>query len=230
MNRLGITPHAAVQQNGRWITPTAGTNFVDETLAGVPGRGVWVTPEGRRFTDESYNYGAARISKLLDLGFNYQYTIMDASHDDAALQAGIAAGIVSQADTIAELAVLIDMDPAVLGATITRYNELARLGQDPDFGSPFGVNTAQRLQPITRAPFYAQLSRGYGIIFRTGGGLKIDVNGRVIHTNGNPIPGLFATGEVANGQYLPAEYGGSGMALNIYSNMGRLAGRTAAGR
>ena len=197
-------------------------------LAGVPNRGVWVTPSGRRFTDESYFYGHARTSSLLDLGYNYQFTIMDMSHHDAELEAAITAGTAFRANTVAELAGLINMDPAILGATIARYNELTRIGSDLDFASPFGVNSAERLQPIERSPFFAQLSNSFSPFFRSGGGLKIDLYGRVIHTNGNPIPGLFASGEVAGAQFMPAEYGGSGMALTVYPNMARLAGRTAA--
>jgi len=36
-------------------------------------------------------------------------------------------------------------------ATIARYNELARLGEDPDFGK-----RGERLTAIDTAPYYAQ--------------------------------------------------------------------------
>lgn len=197
-------------------------------LAGVPHRGVWITPSGHRFTDEGYYYNHARTSALLDLGYNYQFTIMDANHLDAALEAALEAGMAFQADTLEELAELIDIDPAVLVATIERYNELAELGEDLDHGSVFSYDP-DRLVPIVDAPFFAQISNQFSLIWRTGGGLEIDLYGRVIHENGGPIPGLFAVGEVATAQYLPVEYGGSGMALTTYANMARLAGRVAAG-
>ena len=128
-----------------------------------------------------------------------------------------------QADTIDQLAELIGMDSATLEATIQRYNELAAGGVDLDFGKP-----GEQLIAIENGPFFALLYDTF-ITCGTFGGLKIDLYGRVINTEGNPIPGLFAAGEVANGQVLIREYGGSGTAKALYANLGRLAGRTAAG-
>jgi len=192
-------------------------------IVGVTPQGVWVTPSGERFVDESYFYPQGRTARLLNLGYTHQFTILDQSHYDEALTTALAAGTAFRANTIAELARLINMEPAVLEATIRRYNEMAVAGVDLDFGK-----IPANLRPIVEAPFFARLFDRFGPLSSTRGGLKIDLYGRVIHTNGNIIPGLFASGEVANGQTLPIEYGGSGMALTTKSTMARLAGRTAA--
>jgi succinate dehydrogenase/fumarate reductase flavoprotein subunit len=188
----------------------------------APNRGVFVTPSGERFNDES-DYGLRRTNELVERGYSVHFAIMESSHLNEALEAALANGIAFEAETLAELAELVGMDPAVLEATINRYNELVAQGEDVDFGKP-----AEFLQAIEEGPFYAQGFGGF-TIFGTMGGLLVDFYGRVISTDGDPIPGLFAAGEVANGTFMPRDYGGSGMALNIYGNMARVVGRAAAG-
>jgi fumarate reductase flavoprotein subunit len=61
------------------------------------------------------------------------------------------------------------------------------------------------------------------------GGLKINTNAAVLK-GGQPIPGLFAAGESANGQLFYKEYPGSGSSLAVSSTFGRQAGKNAATR
>jgi tricarballylate dehydrogenase len=77
--------------------------------------------------------------------------------------------------------------------------------------------------PIAEGPYHA-----YPIISAnvfTFGGLKIDIHGRVLDADGEPIPGLFAAGETAGLYY--RNYTG---ATSVLKGMvfGRLAGRFAA--
>jgi len=65
------------------------------------------------------------------------------------------------------------------------------------------------------------------------GGLMIDTQARVLRTvNGvtNYIVGLYAAGDVANGQVYYLEYPGSGLGLSLGLTFGYIAGRHAAGR
>ena len=57
---------------------------------------------------------------------------------------------VVKADTVEELALKLDMDPAVLIRTVTNYNRWCRQGQDEEFGK-----AAEHLIPRDVGPFYA---------------------------------------------------------------------------
>ena len=59
-------------------------------------------------------------------------------------------GIGFRADTIKELAVLMDVPVDALIGTVGRYNELASLGKDPDYGK-----RSELLTTIDKPPYYA---------------------------------------------------------------------------
>ena len=58
------------------------------------------------------------------------------------------------------------------------------------------------------------------------GGVKINENAEVIGTKGNPIPGLYAAGEVTGGIHGTNRLGGN--ALTDITVFGRIAGENAA--
>jgi len=60
-----------------------------------------------------------------------------------------------------------------------------------------------------------------GIAF-TFGGLRIDARGQVLDTEGNPMPGLYAAGELVGGLFYYNYPGGSGLASGAV--LGKLAG------
>lgn len=107
-----------------------------------------------------------------------------------------------KADSIAELARKIDLDPVKIEAVVTRMNDYARTGVDPEFGRgstaydrSFGDHTVKpnpNLGPIARAPYYAVpvLLGDIG----SKGGLRADTFARVLDTQGQAIPGLYAAG------------------------------------
>ena len=64
-----------------------------------------------------------------------------------------------------------------------------------------------------------------GITF-TYGGIRIDLSGRVLNTNHETIPGLFAAGEIVGGIYYFNAPGGSGLTSGAV--FGRIAGKSAA--
>lgn len=109
-----------------------------------------------------------------------------------------AAGYWRQADTIAELADEIGVPADNLVETVRRFNELARRGDDEDFGR--GREAFDRtftgggspLVPIDTPPFRAA---AFGTSdLGTKGGLRTDVDGRVLDGDDRPIPGLYAAG------------------------------------
>ena len=60
------------------------------------------------------------------------------------------------------------------------------------------------------------------------GGLVINTAAQVISEGGEPIPGLYATGEVANGGFYYVEYPASGSSLSLGMTYGLKAGHEAA--
>ncbi len=182
--------------------------------------GLFVAGEGRRFVDEN-NFSFARTAAMLDNGYTCFYSIFDQKSYVDALERAISMQRAFKADSMEELAGMTGMNPAVLSETVTRYNELCAAGEDKDFHKP-----AQFLTPVDQGPYYALLHTY--VVSGTFGGPRINMDGQVINTAGEPIPGLYAAGEVANGQFLCYEYPGSGSALISYLTFGRLAGAAAA--
>ncbi|MCL2124727.1 MAG: FAD-binding protein [Oscillospiraceae bacterium] len=99
-----------------------------------------------------------------------------------------------RADTIEELAAMIDVPADNLAASIKRYNELVAQGDDTDFGK-----RAIMLTPIVKPPFYA-LRWGPSLLDIFGGAL-INSHLNVIGADSDPIPGLYAVGNAAGGMY-----------------------------
>lgn len=103
---------------------------------------------------------------------------------------------VHRADTVAELAEQIGVEPAALEATIDRYNEHARNGEDPDFRRhERGLMSPGHVAPIEHPPFYAV--EMYPGTLGTNGGPQIDADGRVRHRGGGFVDGLYAAGNTA---------------------------------
>ncbi len=105
------------------------------------------------------------------------------------------AGCIVSADTIEELAQKLSMDPAVLSATVERYNELCAAGVDSDFGKPAGD-----LLPLTTPPYSAAYFAGH--VLCTIDGLQINEHGQVITADTQePIAGLWAVGNCSGSFY-----------------------------
>ncbi len=120
------------------------------------------------------------------------------------------------ADSIEELAEKMGVDPAVLKATIDRYNELADKGVDEDFGKP-----AKFMFPI-KGPKYAAFYYTPCITV-TFGGLETDLCGRVLDKDNKPIPGLFSTGETSPTGIYGTIYPGCGTSIGAAVLWGRVA-------
>lgn len=99
-----------------------------------------------------------------------------------------------RADSIEELVEMTGIDEEGLKATIEHYNELCDNGEDTDYGKQ-----PDWMQPVREAPFYAfRLAKAF---YCTVGGIKVNVNNQVMNTDGQVIPGLYATGCDAGGLY-----------------------------
>ena len=130
-----------------------------------------------------------------------------------------------RADTIEELAGMIGLDPEVMQASIDRYNELCEKGHDDDFGKD-----PRRLFPVNEPPYFAYPFGSAGMLVLMGG-LEVNKQLQPLNAEGQPIEGLYATGNVMGGRYL-VEYPVTvaGISLGTALTFGRLAGMNAAGQ
>lgn len=183
---------------------------------------VMVNQKGERFVNE---YGSRDLltQAAIDNGGLF-YLIADELIKNTAYNTSqekidkqVAAGTLYRADTLAELAEQIQVDPQVLTATIEKYNAAVDAGVDEEFGKDvFDLK-------VEVAPFYATPRKP--AVHHTMGGLKIDVNTHVLDKEGAVIPGLYAAGEVAGGIHAGNRLGGNSL-TDIFT-FGRIAGKTA---
>jgi succinate dehydrogenase/fumarate reductase flavoprotein subunit len=135
----------------------------------------------------------------------------------------------AKADTLAGLAGQIGLPGDALEATVARFNEGARRGEDPDFGR--GSYPYDRfiggIGPLEEGPYYAL--RVVPGCLSTKGGPRTDGDGRVrsIAGDGAVIPGLYAAGNVSASAFGMA-YPGAGGTLGPGLVFGLRAGDAAA--
>ena len=137
------------------------------------------------------------------------------------------------ADTLAELAGRIGVNPDKLQETIDGFNAACPPGDFDPFskdglratpaGQPVKSNWSQ---PIDKPPYVAYAVT-CGITF-TYGGVRIDRDARVLDTTGQDMPGLYATGEIAGGFFYHNYPAGSGLMRGAV--FGRIAGTNAGQR
>jgi tricarballylate dehydrogenase len=134
------------------------------------------------------------------------------------------------ANSLAELASLLELPASQLEATVHNFNRSVRPGTfdhailDNCRTEGLNPNKTHWAVPIDTPPFWAYPLRP-GITF-TYLGLKVDDQARVVMDN-RPSPNIFAAGEIMAGNVLSKGYvAGVGMAIGTV--FGRIAGRTAA--
>ena len=85
------------------------------------------------------------------------------------------------------------MDAEALQATVDKYNGYVAAGVDEEFGRGADYMTT----PIGEGPYY--LVEQKPRFATTMGGVVINTSLQVINTDGDVIPGLYASGEVTGG-------------------------------
>ena len=180
---------------------------------------ILVNQKGERFTNELLTRDAVSAAELAQEG-QYAYIIFDQHLREnlKAIEKYVTNGLTVQGETIEELAGKLSIDPATLAKTLADWNEIVKNQYDGQFGRTTGMNA-----DLSVAPYYAiQITPG---IHHTMGGVKIDTAAEVIDTKGNPIPGLFAAGEVTGGVHGGNRLGGNAVADIVI--FGRIAAESA---
>jgi fumarate reductase flavoprotein subunit len=211
---------------------------------------LWVNVKGERFCNESVGFDDAYVGNAnARQPGDCTYSIFDTSIKQQLIENGIEKAMamdfppgskttgldreleaalknqskeVFEADSIAELANKIGIDPAVLQATVDEYNGYCEKGYDDLF-----AKDPKYLRPIKGPKYYAIRTRT--IFLGTLGGIKINHNTEVLDKKDNVIPGLYAAGYDAGGMYGDSYSIGksSGLSSSFATNSGRIAGRNA---
>jgi 3-oxosteroid 1-dehydrogenase len=144
--------------------------------------------------------------------------------------------VLRRANSWEELAAKTGLPSERLKATITRFNEHARAGRDPDFrrgesvydryyGDP-RVKPNPTLRALETAPFYALPV--YPGDIGTNGGLATNEHAQVLDGGGAAIPGLYACGNMA-ATVMGHSYPAAGATLGPGMTFGYIAARHALG-
>ena len=128
-------------------------------------------------------------------------------------------GRIYKSDTLAGLAKQLGMPAENLEKTVAEYNKMVEAKSDTKFGRKLFD------QKIEKAPFYA--TPRAPSIHHTMGGLEINTKAQVVDVLGNPIPGLYAAGEVTGGIHGSNRLGGNATADVL--TFGRIAAKSALG-
>ena len=198
--------------------------------------GLIVNLNGERFLDEGFDfrnytyvtYGRALLTQPQGLAFQiFDEKVKHLLRDEY----WIPQVTMAQANTIEELARRLDIDPDGLAATIKEYNAAVRTDipynptiKDGRRTQGLAVDKTNWAETLDTPPYYGwAVTTGISFTF---GGVKINTRGQVVTNSQEPIPGLYAAGEMVGGLFYYNYPGGSGLSAGMV--FGRLAGASAA--
>jgi 3-oxosteroid 1-dehydrogenase len=144
-------------------------------------------------------------------------------------------GWLKRADSLEALAIQMGVDAQGLVATVRQFNADAAKGEDPEFGrgqSQYnrvlgdpGNKANPAVGPIDRPPFYA--TEIYPGDVGTSGGVITNEHAQVLDQSDEPIPGLYATGNLT-ATVMGRTYPGAGASIANTTVFGYIAARHAA--
>lgn len=202
------------------VIPTDGA-LVGEALRGDGA--ILVNREGVRFTNETGTRDAVSAAEVSQTGGNVWLIANQEMYEGSAVIKKLdkSGYLVTGAD-LDELAKAMEFDAnatAALKETVSTWSSYVASGTDADFSRDIGTP----LTDLSSGPYYA-VNVGPGI-HHCMGGVKINTDAQVISTDGTPIPGLYACGEVTGGIHGANRLGGNAVADIVV--FGRIAGENA---
>jgi tricarballylate dehydrogenase len=199
--------------------------------------GIMVNANGQRFVDEGAdfrNYTYAKYGRrILEQPGHFAWQIFDSKVSELLRsEYRIREVTVVRADSLEELASRLDgVDTAELLKTVEHFNQSVREEVPFNPNLKDGRSTTDLEPPksnwantISEPPFEAYMVT-CGITF-TFGGLRVDPTANVVDVYGQPIPGLYAAGELVGDLFYFNYPGGTGLTSGAV--FGRLAGAGAA--
>jgi len=184
--------------------------------------GIAVNQLGERFVAED-SYHSRTSAFALEQPGAKAYLIVDSVHMER--PAFPLAPFIDGWETIAEMEHALGIPSGALDATLQRYNDNARRGEDPDFHKSPDWLAPQDVGPW--GAFDLTLGKAMYAGF-TLGGLRTSVDSQVLDATGQPIAGLYAAGACAANLAQDGKGYASGTQLGEGSYFGRRAGRRAA--
>ena len=191
---------------------------------------ILVNKRGRRFANESHGYGilkevfSAYDMKTFEFANIPAFLIFSEGFKEMGkpwpLGKEEKPDFVQTFDTLDDLAKHFGIDAEGLKAEVERFNKFCETGVDEDFGRGSGVYEANNIAPndelknrclgkIT-APYHVAMITTSSL--GTRGGLRVNTDFQVLHVNGNPIKGLYASGTSATNP-LGGSYAGAGASI-----------------
>lgn len=187
---------------------------------------ILINQEGRRFVEELERRDVMSKAILAQTG-QYCYALFNQKVEDRAHavqnhQDEVAVfsrtGILYKGETLKDVADHFKIPLDALEDTVKKVSSYAKTGKDLDF------NYRGKFEDLTTGPYW--IYRGVPSVHHTMGGLKINPKAQVLDAKGNPIPGLWAAGEVTG-----VTHGSNRLGSNAYADIivfGRIAGEEAA--
>jgi flavocytochrome c len=208
----------------------------------VPGN-IWVNQHGRRFHNEARSGGNSATPALMAQSPRHAWAIMDTpmtatmeiadpyyrDGDKVARSKVVellnSSPFIRKADTLADLANKMRVDQAAFLGTVERYNKACaeRLEAEPEFGKPLSASKAFDTPPYYAVQIFPLARKNFG-------GVKTDLQCRVLDKHFEPIAGLYAAGELCGmaGGHINGRAGLEGTMLGPSVLSGRVAGAWAA--
>lgn len=125
-----------------------------------------------------------------------------------------------KAENLEELAEKCGLPADTLADTIRDFNQKIVAKADPEFGRTYLEN------PVRQAPFYALEVQASVLV--TFGGMKVNSQLQLLNRQGEPMPGLYAAGELLGLGATSGKAFCSGMAITPALSFGRILGRNLA--
>lgn len=231
-------PYGMVATSETLAVNKSGVRFINEAAIGIE-----AYLGGSRFYTI---YSKEQIDVLRQRGFGFAATgrylnrggikaDVPLANIDAVIEAGVEAGFVYKAKSLAALAEAIAADNGRMSAAnleraVAEYGAGIAAGKDA-LGKP--MERMSRLGPVPAASEYYVAVTGAPYIYSTCGGLDVDEDMRVLKRDGAVVDGLYAVGNDSMGVLFTdrkgyANYGGVAEGYAFVS--GRIAGEAAAGR
>jgi uncharacterized protein len=204
---------------------------------------IWFNQQGKRFHNESLTGGASATPALLRQNPPHAWAILDSPmtakmevadpyyrdgdkvRKDKVQELLDNSPYIKKANTLAELARKIEVDVESFLYTVERYNKAFDDGleREPEFGKSLKLSKKFDIPPYYAVQLFPLARKNFG-------GVKTDLRCRVLNKYFEPIPGLYAAGEVAGmaGGHINGKAGLEGTMLGPSIFSGRVAGAWAA--
>ena len=209
------------QPGGMIIVGPDASRFCNEKLRAMHGKirkhGKWIPHPVPCPMHMIFDHGVFSSGPLYDKkpvsGWGRLVERYDWSEDNTA---ELKRGWIKRAETIGELAKLINLDPRALEESVNRWNGHCASGKDPEFGR------TKMLSPLGQAPYYAiELVPS---MLNTQGGPRRNAKAQIVRPDDTPIPRLYSAGEL--GSIYSYMYQGTGNIGECFA-FGRIAARNA---